>query len=99
MIVSDDEQDDFFEINAYVMAMGTGYSPWTNRELFRYGFGYGFSYAHDIPAVEQIKQANKSNGRTSHFLNYLEAQVDWPLRNLFGRRGWWRDCYAGSAAC
>ena len=45
--------------------------------------------------VEQIKQANRSNGRTSHFLNYLEAQVDWPLRNVFGKRGWWRDCYAG----
>lgn len=89
-----DEQDDFFEINAYVMAMGTGYSPWTNRELFRYGFGYGFSYADKVPAVEQIKQA-KRDENTSHFLNYLEAQVDFPLRNLFGDEGWWQDCYAG----
>ena len=89
-----DEQEDFFELNAYVMAMGTGYSPWSNREMFRYGFGYGFSYADKVPAVEQIKQAKRGEN-TSHFLNYLEAQVDFPLRNLFGDGGWWRDCYAG----
>lgn len=89
-----DEQEDFFEINAYVMAMGTGYSPWTNRELFRYGFGYGFSYADKVPAIEQIKQAKRGEN-TSHFLNYLEAQVDFPLRNLFGDRGWWQSCYSG----
>ena len=89
-----DEQEDFFELNAYVMAMGTGYSPWTSREVFRYGFGYGFSYADKVPAVEQIKQA-KRDRNTSHFLNYLEAQVDFPLRNAFGNRNWWRDCYAG----
>jgi len=88
-----DEQDDFFEINAYVMAMGTGYSPWSNKELFRYGFGYGFSYADSIPIVEQVKQ-EKRGEQTSHFLNYLEAQVDFPLRNLFGD-GPVENCYAG----
>ncbi len=87
-------QEDFWEINPYVMVKGTGYSPWSSRELFRYGFGYGFSYADKIPAVEQVKQAKRGEN-TSRFLNYLEAQVDMPLRNLFGRRGWWRDCYAG----
>jgi outer membrane scaffolding protein for murein synthesis (MipA/OmpV family) len=86
-------QDDFFEINAYVMAMGTGYSPWTNRELFRYGFGFGFSYADKVPAVEQVKQ-EKRGENTSHFLNYLEAQMDFPLRNLFGD-GPLENCYAG----
>ena len=30
-------QDDFFEINAYVMAMGTGFSPWTSRHHDRIG--------------------------------------------------------------
>jgi MipA family protein len=87
-------QDDFFEVNAYVMAMGTGYSPWTNRELFRYGFGYGFSYADSVPIVEQVKQENRGEN-TSHFLNYLEAQVDFPLRNLFGDQSPLGNCYAG----
>ena len=87
-------QADFWEINAYAMIMGTGYSPWSNREVFRYGFGYGFSYADSIPMVERIKQAKRERN-TNHFLNYLEAQVDFPLRNLLGRKGWWRDCYAG----
>ena len=92
--LENDLQDDFWEANAYVMIMGTGYSPWTSREVFRYGFGYGFSYADKIPIVEQLKQASRGEN-TSHFLNYLEAQVDFPLRNLFGSRGWWQDCYAG----
>ncbi|QFU76597.1 MipA/OmpV family protein [Halioglobus maricola] len=89
-----DYQEDFWEINPYIMLMGTGYSPWSNREVFRYGFGYGFSYAEKVPWVEQVKQ-EKRDKNTSHFLNYLEAQVDFPLRNTFGSRGWWKDCYAG----
>ncbi|RLQ23367.1 MipA/OmpV family protein [Seongchinamella sediminis] len=87
-------QEDFWEVNPYIMLMGTGYSPWSNRELFRYGFGYGFSYADKVPYVEQRKQEKRGNN-TSHFLNYLEATVDFPLRNLFGESGWWRRCYSG----
>ncbi|MCZ6517731.1 MAG: MipA/OmpV family protein [Gammaproteobacteria bacterium] len=78
-----DLQDDFWEYNAYVMVMGTGYSPWTDKELFRYGLGFGFSYAERVPMVEQIKQASRGEN-TSHFLNYLEAQIDFPLNRLFG---------------
>lgn len=89
-----DYQDDFWEINPYIMLMGAGYSPWSNRELFRYGFGYGFSYADKIPYVEQRKQ-EKREKNSSHFLNYLEATVDFPLRNFFGDRGWWKNCYSG----
>ncbi|KAA1189578.1 MipA/OmpV family protein [Pseudohalioglobus sediminis] len=92
--LENDLQDDFWEINPYIMLMGAGYSPWSNRELFRYGFGYGFSYADSVPIVEQVKQ-EKRDRDTSHFLNYLEATVDFPLRNLFGDRGWWRHCYSG----
>ena len=92
--LENDYQSDFWEINPYIMLMGTGYSPWSNRELFRYGFGYGFSYADKVPYVEQEKQA-KRDGNTSHFLNYLEATVDFPLRNFFGDRGWWKHCYSG----
>jgi outer membrane scaffolding protein for murein synthesis (MipA/OmpV family) len=87
-------QEDFWEINPYIMLKGTGYSPWSNREIFRYGFGYGFSYADKVPMVEQVKQ-EKRDRNTSHLLNYLEAQVDFPLRNMFGNRGWWKNCYAG----
>ena len=75
------------------MAMGTGYSPWTNRELFRYGFGFGFSYADKVPIIEQVKQEDRGEN-TSHLLNYLEAQVDFPLRNLFSD-GRLENCYAG----
>jgi outer membrane scaffolding protein for murein synthesis (MipA/OmpV family) len=92
--LENDYQDDFWEINPYIMLMGAGYSPWSNRELFRYGFGYGFSYADKVPIVEQRKQ-EKRDRETSHFLNYLEATVDFPLRNFFGDRGWWKDCYSG----
>jgi outer membrane protein len=86
-------QDDVYEINAYIMAMGTGYSPWTNKELFRFGFGYGLSYAEEVPYVEWFKANNRSE-QTSRFLTYLEAQVDVPLRNLFGE-GPWYNCYSG----
>lgn len=89
--LENDLQDDFWEYNAYVMAMGTGYSPWTDRELFRWGFGFGFSYADKIPAVEIFKQ--KGNP-AAHFLNYMEAQVDVPLRNFFSQPSL-RNCYAG----
>ena len=84
-------QEDFFEYNGYVMVMGTGYSPWTSRELFRYGFGFGFSYAEKISAVEQYKQRN---GDAARFLNYMEAQVDFPLRNLFQAKSL-QNCYFG----
>ena len=86
-------QDNFTEYVAYVMAMGTGYSPWSSRELFRYGFGFGFSYAQSVPMVEQIKQAERERN-TSHFLNYLEAQVDTPTSNIFGDYGS-DNCYVG----
>jgi outer membrane protein len=89
--LENDLQDDFWEYNAYVMAMGTGYSPWTDRELFRWGFGFGFSYADKIPAVEIFKQ---DGDPAAHFLNYMEAQVDVPLRNFFSQPAL-RNCYAG----
>ena len=86
-------QDNFNEYVAYVMAMGTGYSPWTHREMFRYGFGFGFSYAENVPMIEQVKQSNRDRN-TAHFLNYLEAQVDFPLRAVFGD-GASENCYIG----
>jgi outer membrane scaffolding protein for murein synthesis (MipA/OmpV family) len=89
--LENDLQDNFWEYNAYVMAMGTGYSPWTDRELFRWGFGFGFSYADKIPAVEVFKQKGEP---AAHFLNYMEAQFDVPLRNFFKAKSV-QNCYAG----
>ncbi|MEH6551977.1 MAG: MipA/OmpV family protein [Pseudomonadales bacterium] len=86
-------QDDFWEYNAFVMAMGRGYSPWSKRELFRYGFGFGFSYAEEVPIIEQAKQA-AGDKNTARFLNYLEAQFDVPLRNFFDSKAV-KDCYVG----
>jgi outer membrane scaffolding protein for murein synthesis (MipA/OmpV family) len=88
-----DFQEDFNEYVAYVMAIGSGYSPWTDREVFRFGFGLGISYAEKIPAVEQYKQANRGE-QTSHWLNYMEAMVDFPFRSLFGKNAT-EDCYLG----
>ena len=42
--------------------------------------GFGFSKAVIISAVEVYKQRNRD---AAHFLNYLEAQIDFPLRNIF----------------
>ncbi len=86
-------QDDFWEYAASVMAMGKGYSPWSSREVFRYGLGFGFSYAEKIPAVEKEKQSG-TDDETSHFLTYMEAQLDFPLRNYFKARSV-NNCYAG----
>lgn len=88
-----DFQKDFNEYVAYVMAVGSGYAPWSNRELFRFGFGLGISYAERVPAVEQYKQSGRGE-QTSHWLNYMEAQLDFPLRTLFGQRGT-EHCYLG----
>ncbi len=91
--LENDFQEDFNEYVAYVMAIGSGYSPWTDRELFRFGFGLGISYAERVPAVEVYKQSG-TDEQTSHWLNYMEAMVDVPFRTLFGKRGT-EDCYLG----
>jgi len=53
----DEGNGKFSSYAAYVMAMGKGYSPWSNRETFRYGFGFGMSYAQSVPIAEQRKQS------------------------------------------
>ncbi len=89
----DEGNGNFWSYTLYMMATGTGYSPWSKVEVFRYGFGFGMSYADKIPIAEQRKQAEKGNN-TSQFLNYLELQLDFPLRRLF-RSESLRNCYAG----
>ena len=75
------------------MARGTGYSPWSKEEVFRWGFGFGMSYADKVPIAEQRKQAAKDDN-TSHFINYLEMTVDFPLRRV-SKATWLQKCYAG----
>ena len=89
----DEGNGKFWSYALYMMATGKGYSPWSKEEMFRYGFGFGMSYADEVPIVEQRKQAEKGNN-TSRFLNYLELQVDFPLRRLFKARSV-ENCYAG----
>ena len=89
----DEGNGNFFSYAAYMTAMGTGYSPWSKEEVFRYGFGFGMSYAETVPIAEQRKQAS-SGDNTSKFLNYLELQLDFPLRRLFKAKSM-RNCYAG----
>jgi len=86
-------QDDFFSYMAYIMAIGKGYLPWSDRPAFRWGFGFGASYAQEVPIVEQIKQAEKE-GNTNKFLNYLEMTVDFPLDRML-KSDSLHKCYLG----
>ncbi|MEL7447717.1 MAG: MipA/OmpV family protein [Pseudomonadota bacterium] len=90
---SDEGNGNFNSYAAYIMAMGKGYGHWSGEEWFRWGFGFGMSYAEKVPIAEQRKQAEKGEN-TAHFLNYLEMQLDFPLRRLF-KSGFLEDCYAG----
>ena len=84
---------DFWSYNAFIMAMGKGYGKWSGEEWFRWGFGFGMSYAEQVPLAEQSQQEAKG-GNTSNFLNYLEMQLDFPLRRIFKAKSM-RNCYAG----
>jgi outer membrane scaffolding protein for murein synthesis (MipA/OmpV family) len=88
-----DFQDDFWNYTAYIMAVGKGYLPWSDKLAFRYGFGFGASYAETVPAVEKIKQAERDRN-TSHFLNYLEFMADVPLAR-FTKAKAVKNCFAG----
>ena len=91
----DEGNDNFWSWAAYIVAQGTGYSPWTKKEVFRLGFGFGMSYAQNVPIAEQRKQTGEgSSGNTSHFLNYLELSVDFPLKRV-SKAKWLQRCYAG----
>ena len=89
----DEGNGNFWSYALYMMATGIGYSPWTDEEVFRYGFGFGMSYAETVPIAEQRKQAEKGEN-TARFLNYLELQLDFPLRRLFKAKSM-KNCYAG----
>ena len=90
----DENNGDFWSYSAYLMAMGRGFSRWSGEDLFRYGFGFGMSYAETVPIAEQRKQGARDRN-TSKFLNYLEIQLDFPLRRLFKESKAMRNCYAG----
>jgi outer membrane scaffolding protein for murein synthesis (MipA/OmpV family) len=89
----DEGNGNFSSWAAYIMATGKGYSPWSDEEWFRWGFGFGMSYADRVPIAEQRKQAAKGDN-TSHFLNYLEMTLDFPLHRVSKAR-WLQSCYAG----
>ncbi len=86
--------DSFSSYAAYVMAIGKSYFSWSDQEAFRFGFGFGASYASRVPAFEKIKQARRDRN-TNHLLTYLELSVDTPMAN-FTRARSVRNCYAGA---
>ncbi|MEY2854462.1 MAG: hypothetical protein RL030_1594 [Pseudomonadota bacterium] len=88
-----DYQDDFWNYTAYIMAMGKGYLPWSEKLAFRYGFGFGVSYAEEVPTIEVLKQGSRDRN-TSRLLNYLEFQADFPIDRIF-RTERLRNCFAG----
>jgi outer membrane scaffolding protein for murein synthesis (MipA/OmpV family) len=77
----------------YLMAMSRGFKGWTRDEWFRWGFGFGLSYASKIPITEQREQA-KEGKNTSHLLSYMEMQLDVPLRKFIKARPV-QNCFAG----
>lgn len=86
-------QDDFWSFNFFMMAIGKGYFPWSEKLAFRYGFGLGFSYAQEVPIAEQLKQEAKGEN-TNRFLNYLEFMFDVPVDRYIQSK-WAKDCYLG----
>ena len=91
----DENNGNFWSYAAFIMARGKGYSPWSKEEVFRWGFGFGMSYAETVPIAEQRKQTGSgAKGNTSHFLNYLEMTLDFPLRRI-SKANWLQRCYAG----
>jgi len=86
-------QDDFWSYTAYVIAMGKGYFPWSDRPAFRWGFGLGVSYAQKVPFIEVVKQGDRDRN-TSKFLNYLEWTVDFPIDGLIKSK-LVRNCFVG----
>jgi outer membrane scaffolding protein for murein synthesis (MipA/OmpV family) len=89
----DQGNDNFWSYAAYIAVRGKGYSPWSREEIFRWSFGFGMSYAENIPLAEQLKQESKDDN-TSHFLSYLDMSLDYPLRRI-SRAKWLQRCYAG----
>ena len=89
----DEGNSNFTSYAAYISAMGKGYSPWSKEEWFRWSFGFGMSYADQVPIAEVRKQASKGDN-TSHFLNYLEMTLDFPLWRV-SKAKWLQPCYAG----
>jgi outer membrane scaffolding protein for murein synthesis (MipA/OmpV family) len=89
----DEGNGNFNSYNAYISALGKGYSGWTGEEWFRWSFGFGMSYADTVPIAEQRKQESRGEN-TAHFINYLEMTLDFPLRRM-SRAAWLQDCYAG----
>jgi MipA family protein len=89
----DEGNGTFASYAAYISAMGKGYSPWSQEEWFRWSLGFGMSYAESVPIAEQRKQAAQGEN-TSHFLNYMEMTLDFPLRRV-SKTSWLKDCYAG----
>jgi outer membrane protein len=75
------------------MAMSRGLEAWSNEPWFRWGFGFGLSYASKIPITEQREQ-QKEGKNTSHLLSYMEMQLDVPLRRFIKAQPV-RNCFAG----
>lgn len=91
----DEGNGNFFSYALYVVARAKGYSPWSKEEIFRWSLGFGMSYADTVPIAEQRKQTGQgSSGNTSHFLNYMEMALDFPLRRI-SKANWLQNCYAG----
>lgn len=91
----DEGNGNFNSYALYVVARGRGFSPWSKEEVFRWGLGFGMSYADTVPIAEQRKQTGTgADGNTSHFLNYMEMSLDFPLRRI-SKANWLQSCYAG----
>lgn len=86
------EQDNF---NEYVVAIKGYYNqfPWSHIVETRVGFGYGFSYADEVPWQESDSVLEK-NENDSPTLQYLDYSWDVNVGDLF-RTDAAKHCYLG----
>jgi outer membrane protein len=77
----------------YLMGMSKGLEGWSDEAWFRWGFGFGLSYASKIP-INESREQEQEGKNTSHLLSYMEMQLDVPLRRFIRARPV-RNCFAG----
>jgi outer membrane scaffolding protein for murein synthesis (MipA/OmpV family) len=90
---SDYDNGNFNSYALYLMVMGKGFEGWSREEWFRWGVGFGLSFAEKVPIAERLEQED-ADENTSRLLAYLEMQLDFPLRRLFKAKSV-RNCYVG----
>jgi outer membrane protein len=90
--LEDDQQEDFWQAQAYFKAYYYGF-PWNDTVRTRVAFGFGVAYASRVPFGEQRDQALRERD-TSKLLLYLDPTIDVNVGDVFRSKSL-RDAYFG----